>query len=139
MPKTPDATGLYDEHGHWVLPVAGGEVTQVRVDFAFGLMIEAWLSIRIEGRFSLERGGMVHEYDPADTASLGPLVVLHKSVVSEALARKDGRLTIRFADGTILIVPPGDQYEAFVIDGALPPIQRKFTLVSLPGGGLTRM
>lgn len=139
MPKTPDATGLYDEHGHWVLPVGAGEVTQVRVDYAFSLVIETWLSLRIEGRFTLERGGQVEEYDPSDTASLGPLVVLHKAVVSEALARKDGRLSVRFADGSILTVPPDDHYEAFVIDGALPPIERKFTLVSLPGGGLTRM
>jgi len=29
--------GLVSSRGRWILPVAGGEVTQVRVDYAFGV------------------------------------------------------------------------------------------------------
>jgi hypothetical protein len=32
--------GLASDHGRWIFPMAGGEVTQVQIDYSFGLSIE---------------------------------------------------------------------------------------------------
>src|SRR4051812_25284065 len=39
---TASSNPLEDSKGRWIFPVAGGEVTQVQVDFAFGLVIETF-------------------------------------------------------------------------------------------------
>lgn len=138
MTPTPDATGLYDEHGRWILPVSGSEVSQISVDYAFTLTIE-WISIRIGTAFAVSRRGETHTYEPEDTLSLGALLDLHKVGVRDGYARKDGVLVLNFDDGTVITVEPDEQFEAFMINGSLPPMDRRFTLVALPGGGLARM
>jgi hypothetical protein len=122
-----------------VIPIGDGLVTQIRVDYAFGLSIDSWIHVRIESAFTVERGGQVQSFDPAETQTLAPLLRLHQAKVTEALARKDGVLTLTFDDGSTLTVPPDDQYEAFTVNGELPPVRRRFMLAALPGGGLTRM
>lgn len=55
-------------HGGWRLPVVGGEVTQVRIDFAFGLVIETYgddpatLSVRISGLFTVTAAGVASSW-----------------------------------------------------------------------------
>jgi hypothetical protein len=70
---------------------------------------------------------------------LGSLLDLHKAVVTSAEVVKDGHLRLDFANGDVLSVAPDDRYEAFEVNGQLPPVERRFSLVALPGGGLARM
>ena len=53
--------------------------------------------------------------------------------------RRDGLLTLTFADHTVLVVEPDERYEAFHVTGSLPPIDRGFRFVAVPGGGLARL
>jgi len=69
---------------------------------------------------------------------LAPLLGLHQATVTSAEIRKDGRLTLAFADGGVLLVLPDERYEAFTVAGSLPPIRRGFNFVAIPGGGLAR-
>jgi hypothetical protein len=131
--------GLTEARGTWVLPLSDGKVTQLRIDYAFGLVVEQWIDIRIETSFSYGQPGDEHHFDPSDSAGLAPLVGLHQATVTSAEIRKDGRLTVVFADGAVLQVLPDDKYEAFTVNGSLPPVPRQFTFIALPGGGLARM
>jgi hypothetical protein len=82
------------------------------------------------------RQGETLTYEPEDILSLGALLDLHKAVVHDGYACKDGVLLLSFDDGTILTVEPHPRYEAFVIDGRGP--EGSFTLAAMPGGGLPR-
>jgi Family of unknown function (DUF6188) len=50
-----------------------------------------------------------------------PLLGLHQAVVTAAQIRKDGRLTMTFADDAVLDVGPDERYEAFQVTGSLRP------------------
>ncbi len=125
-----------------MFPVAGGEVTQVRIDYAFGLVIETYddrhasTSVRISTRFDFERDGVVVSIDPEQTADLAPLIMLHKAIVDEGYAVKDGHLVLRFVNAGEIRVAPHEQYEAWHVDGHLPPIERKFSVIAVPSGGV---
>lgn len=122
--------------------MAGGEVTQVQVDYAFGLAIETYdeqkasTHIRISTRFEYEADGVVTVIDPEHTEQLAPLLALHKAVVAEGYAIKDGHLVVRFVDGRAIRVAPDAQYEVWTVTGQLPPVVRKFNLIGLPGTGV---
>lgn len=124
-----------EEADRWVLPTGEGIVTQLQIDFAFGLTIDQWLHIRIEGPFVVHAGEEIIECEPERPASIAPLVELHQVVVSEAAAHKDGSLTIAFADGHVMRVAADQRYEAFAITGSRAGAA-PFRLISLPGGGL---
>ena len=47
-----DDAGLTEVRGKWLLPVGDGKVTQIQVDYAFTLVLESWISVRIETPFS---------------------------------------------------------------------------------------
>lgn len=101
-----------------------GKVTQLKIDYAFTFVLESWIEIRIETPFSYGLDGNVKQFEPSDAPSLAPLLGLHQATVASAEIRKDGRLTVAFADGNQLVVPPDDGYEAFTVAGSLPPIRR---------------
>jgi Family of unknown function (DUF6188) len=88
-----DDAGLTEIRGKWLLPVGNGKVTQIRVDYAFTLVLEAWISIRIETSFSYGPAGGARQFEPSDAAGLAPLLGLHQATVTSAEIRKDGRLT----------------------------------------------
>jgi hypothetical protein len=131
---------LSEARGRWILPVVGGEVSQVRIDFAFGLVIEVYgdesvtVVVRISTPFVFHDGGTTATIDPENTAGLGALLTLHKAEVTEAYVVKDGHLHLTFADGRSIEVAPHDQYEAWQVEGHKPPIQRRFSLIGLPSG-----
>ena len=133
-----DDAGLTEIRGKWLLPVGNGKVTQIRVDYAFTLVLESWISIRIETPFSYGPAGDARQFEPSDAAGLAPLLGLHQATVTSAEIRKDGRLTMAFADGGELVVPPDERYEAFTVTGSMPPVRRGFSFTALPGGGLSR-
>ncbi|WP_410809086.1 DUF6188 family protein [Micromonospora sp. 067-2] len=138
MTERMNHAGLIEQTGRWLLPVGDGVVTQLRIDYALTLMIEAWLEIRIEAEFSYGPAGAERWLDPSATAGLGPLLDRHQAKVSAVEIRKDGRLTLTFADDAILAVEPDDQYEAFTVAGTPPTVSVGFHFVAVPGGGLTR-
>lgn len=122
--------------------MAGGEVTQVQIDYAFGLTIETYDEIkasnvvRISTGFDYEADGVVTTIDPEHTTQLAPLITLHKATVEEGYAIEDGHLVIKFSDGRAIRVAPDEQYEAWQVSGHLPPIERKFSLIGVPGSGV---
>jgi Family of unknown function (DUF6188) len=134
--------GLLSDHGRWMFPMAGGEVTQVQIDYSFGLSIETYgdvkasMSIRINTCFEYETNGVAITVDPEQAADLAPLITLHKAIVDEGYAIKDGHLVIRFTDGRAVRVAPDEQYESWQVTGDLPQVERKFKLIGLPNGGV---
>lgn len=133
-----DDAGLIEVRGKWLLPVGEGKVTQLRIDYAFTVVLESWIEIRIETPFSYGPAGDVRQFEPSDGRCLSPLLGLHQAIVTSAEIRKDGRLTLAFADGRELVVPPDERYEAFTVTGSLPPVRRGFSFTAVPGGGLAR-
>lgn len=133
--------GLEEAPGRWVLPVSGGVVTQVVIDYAFGLTIErrrdhTSVHVRISGQLDYGTIDHIVTVDPEVTATLGPLLTLHSAAVAEGYALKDGHLVLCFGDGRSIRVAPHDHYEAWQVTGRLPPVERKFELIAVPGGGL---
>lgn len=124
--------------GKWLLPVENAKVTQLRIDYALTLVLESWIEVRIETPFSYGPAGDARQFEPSDAPALAPLLGLHQATVTSAEIRKDGRLTLAFADGSELVVPPDERYEAFTVTGSLPPVHRGFRFIAVPGGGLAR-
>ena len=110
-----DDAGLTEVRGKWLLPVGDGKVTQIQVDYAFTLVLESWISIRIETSFSYGPAGAAREFEPSDAPALAPLLGLHQATVTSAEIGKDGSLTMAFADGGELLVRPDERYEAFTV------------------------
>ena len=122
------------DQGKWLLPVGDGKVTQIQVDYAFTLVLESWISIRIETSFSYGPDGAARQFEPSDAPGLAPLLGLRQATVTSAEIGKDGRLTMAFADGGELLVPPDERHEAFTVTGFLPPVRRGFSFTALRGG-----
>ena len=59
---------------------------------------------------------------------------MHKTIVEEGHAVKDGHLVLRFQDARAIRVEPDERYEAWQVNGHLPPIERKFSAVAVPSG-----
>jgi hypothetical protein len=136
-----DRGGLVDELGRWRLPVAGGIVTQLLVDEAFGFRIQqqepiGHVTVEISCRFTFDDGNQRFEVDPEAKETLLPLLSLHKVIVSDAYAVKDGHLIVRFAEGRSIEVGPDDRYEAWEVHGTRPSITREFKIIAVPAGGL---
>lgn len=138
-PALPGPTDLGDR---WDLPVgwaAGerlGEVDQLRIDFAFTLVVSTLLEIRIETAFSVTSAGVDVVFDPENTRSLGPLLDLHKMRVVAATLSKAGTVRVEFQDGRLLRVEPDGRYEACAVRLRAPGGSRRFEFIVLPGGGL---
>ncbi len=121
---------MINQPDRWVVPVGDGTVIQLRLDYAFTLVVETGFELRIESDFTFADDNGGHTYEPDEHAALGPVLTLHQAVVSSAEVLKDGHLIVLFADGRSLRVPPDDEFEAFNVAG---PNQQ--LLVALPGGG----
>jgi len=138
-PVLPGPTDLGDR---WELPVARtagervGEVDQLRIDFAFTLVISTLLEIRIETAFSVTSAGVEVVFDPEDARSLGPLLDLHEVGVLAATVSKAGTVRVEFQDGRSLRVQPDDDHEACSVQLRAPGGGRRFEFIVLPGGGL---
>lgn len=136
MAERVDDTGLTEHSDKWLLPIDDGVVTQLRVDYAFTLVIDSRIEIRIETEFSYGVSGTEQRFDPSVSAALAPLLDRHQAKVTAVEIREDGRLHLTFGDDVVLLVEPDDQYEAFTVSGTLPSTSRRFLFVAVPGGGL---
>ena len=114
----------------------GHKVMQCVVDFAFTLELERLgqrVTVRVEGPFTLSRGGQTHELDAEQRPrELGPALDLTRTSVRAAGVEKSGELELTFDDGTILRVASDPEYEAWTLTVTDGPI-----IVSGPGGELT--
>lgn len=129
-------SGLTRRSDGWELPVAGFPITQLVLDYAVTLHIDAvdgLLEIRIEQPFVFTTtGGIEHLIVPeGKTDRIAPILAVVRSKVESARAYEDGRLEIIFEDGSRIGVPPSEGYEAWTATGP-----RNVKLVSLPGGTL---
>lgn len=119
------------------LPLGQADVVQLRVDYAFTLVLERGedaYEIRIEQPFEFTAaGGAALNVDPeADPAGLGPVLACVRTVVVAAHAFEDGRLEIEFGDGSAIRVPASAEYEGWELAG--PDGLR---IVAGPGSKLT--
>lgn len=116
----------------WDLPVAGQLVTQLRFDYAFSILLEDGVLIRIGGSFVLITPSGQHALDPeSDPEEMAPVLALARSTVVQGSAFEDGSLELSFSTGELLLVPVSEQYEAWEAAGS-----KGMLVVSSPGGGL---
>lgn len=131
-----DALPTLTEHDdRWVLPFRGLLVTQVQVDFAFGLDLDGKAAIRIANTVTL---GWAEAGTRRDIVTLDPErqdvaegLTLFNTEVLSAVAFKSGVLRVVFNSGRLLKVDPDPQYEAWTATGP-----DGMLIVSLPGGDL---
>jgi hypothetical protein len=107
----------------------GCQVYQVKFDYQTALLlrrrdggnsathIDAWLVI--ETPFALRsRDGSAHELDPGTSRSaLAPVIDLFLAAVANVSIEGRGTLTLDFADGAKLTVPPNETYESWALSG----------------------
>ncbi len=125
-----------DDSGRWVLPWDGRVVDQICVDYAVTFVIDGCHSVRIGTPFVARIGDQTHEVDPADVQTVAPVLAFHGAVVRSATAERDGSLRVDFVDGLSIAVEPDAAYEAWEVDGGLPPVTPGYRLVAAPGGGV---
>lgn len=116
------------------LPLRGSVVSRCYVDSAFGIQFfedHKETTIRIEGPFYVAYPADGRVFSAADHANLGHAFDILGKAVEQATAFRDGRLEVRFSDGTILSVKPDPRYEAWELSSSTGLL-----LVSLPDGSL---
>ena len=126
---------LTEHDDRWILPFRGLTVSQIQVDFAFGLVFDDVCAIRISNTAIL---GWINVAEKPEKIALDPerqdvaagLVLFHAEVAS-AVAFKSGALRIVFGDGHLLDVKPDPDYEAWTATGP-----DGMLMVSLPGSDL---
>jgi hypothetical protein len=130
----PPAT-LTEHDDRWILPFRGLTVTQVQVDFAFGLVLNELCAVKISNTATL---GWVNVADKPEIVALDPErqdvaagLVLFNAEVLSAVAFKSGTLRIAFGDGHLLKVKSDPDYEAWTATGP-----DGMLIVSLPGSDL---
>ena len=119
------------------LPLGQAAVVQVRVDYAFTLVLKRGADayeVRIEQAFELVTAdGVVHMLDPeGDPVGLGPALGCARTVVVTADAAEDGRLEMVFGDGSAIRVPVSEEYEGWTLAGP-----EGLRIVAGPGGKVT--
>jgi hypothetical protein len=124
---------LTERYDRWILPFRGLTVTQIQVDFAFGLSFDDVGAVRISSMAILKWvrvDGEAVELDPERQDVAAALPLFNTEVLS-AVAFKSGALRIVFDNGRLLKVDPDPQYEAWTANGP-----GGMLVVSLPGGDL---
>jgi hypothetical protein len=104
----------------------------LRLVFDAGKRVEPALYADLETTCEyLDRAGSVHEIDPEEATSVGPVLASVGQRVDRA-STTGGRLELSFSDGARLRCDPHAQYEAWHIAGGFP----QHLVVCLPGGEL---
>lgn len=113
-----------------LLPDLGGhDITFIRIDHQTRLQVDEW-EIVIESPFVLRKPDGEFRLDPAERSGLGPLLDCYPGTLTLATMDADAALHLELADGTLLVVPPDENYEAWQVYGP-----GTFLLVCLPGRG----
>lgn len=127
---------LIEEEDRWLVPMAGWTVTQCRIDYAFSILVAddpgVSYEVRIGQPFMLAGEDDETILDPeGNPVLMAPALRVLRQVIKRATAFKDGRLELKFGDGTTLRVPVCESYEPWKIVSS-PGL----LIVSLPGGEL---
>ena len=107
------AWALEESEEGWAIDPLQAEVTQIRVDFAFTLIIDQLITLRIESDFAYFDGERVIHVDPEVTIEQEQLLSLHNIVVQRLNLTRKGKLTIEFADRRSISIGPNPSYESF--------------------------
>jgi Family of unknown function (DUF6188) len=132
---TDPPSALTEHDDRWILPFRGLTVTQIQVDFRFGLNLEGVAEVHINSTATL---GWVNRAARPDELELDPEsqdvaagLALFNTEVKSAVAFKSGGLRMVFGDGYLLRVRPDPRYEAWTANGP-----NGMLIVSLPSGDL---
>jgi len=130
-------SGLIEEEDRWMLPFQDQQVARCCIDYALSIDLlseNGFLTIRIENHFLFQTKD--HETTlispEAQPASLFPVFSILHTTIDEAIAYKNGKLVLKFSDGSSLEVEAAQHYEAWVING-----ENGLQVVSIPGGELS--
>lgn len=136
-PLYPKRIDITESAEAWSIPVAGQQITRVCADYAsVGLLVSNGIYVDIEVPFTyLGPNGAASELDPdGDAVDLGPILRLRRLGATECVAFKDGRLSLKFEDGSELQVSKDLEFEAWGISGVGEAARLK--IISMPGGEL---
>ena len=94
-------------------------------------------TVHRDGRtFTLEVGGTSHRIDPEQPETVVPVLRLFGAVVVAAQASQKGSLELRFDGERVLRSEPHQDYEAWEVNGGLPPVSAAYHLQAQAGGGI---
>ena len=136
-PLRPSRIDVTESAEAWSIPLAGQQITRVCVDYAsVGLLASNGIYVDIEVPFNYSDPSRIERtLDPdGDPLELAPILRLRRLDAADCLAFKDGRLDVKFDDGTRLQVPMSLEFEAWGISGTGGAAGLR--IVSMPGGEL---
>jgi hypothetical protein len=127
---------LREEPGGWVIDPLNGEVTQLRIDYAFTVVIDAAIELRVESGLAYFDGTATHRIPPEDPPAVAPLLTLTHATATRLDLRDTGILTIEFEDGRRLRVEPDAAFESFSL-GVPREATSGALFIGLIGGGVS--
>jgi hypothetical protein len=112
-------------------PLVGTEVRQLRLDYQVTLLLvdgpndqeRASGLLQIETPFRLETDGQTWTVVPSDKSTHAPVCHLVHLTVVLAEMDDDGRLRLRFSDGSALTVERDPRYESWNLTGSGVPVE----------------
>ncbi|WP_026422642.1 DUF6188 family protein [Actinokineospora inagensis] len=100
------------------LGFVGAAVAAMEFDYAVVLRFSDGSEVRVETEFTLQSGsGQPEHVVPGDDSARLRTSRLRGTRVNEATVESSGRLRLLFNDGTLLQVPPDEEYEAWTSTG----------------------
>ena len=133
----PERIDITESAEGWSVPVAGRQITRVCADYAsVGLLVSNGIYVDIEVPFIyIGPNGTESTLDPDGNAvDLAPILQVRRLGTTECMAFKDGRLGLKFDDGSELRVSKGLEFEAWGISGVGEAAGLR--IISMPGGEL---
>lgn len=123
----------FTSNGTSELPSVGEQVSQIRIDFAVGLLFEDEALLRIETPFEVfEPTSQKTLVDRTSGDScLGPTLGLFGRTLRKGDVYENGDLRLEFNDSSTLLVRSDSRYEAWTYAR-----RNGETVVAIPGGGL---
>jgi hypothetical protein len=105
---------LEEVDGGWTADPLYAEVTQILVDFAFSMVIDQEIHLRVGTQFEYFDGSTVRKIEPERTPDQAPLLSLFNTVVLRIrFEERTDRVLVDFADGRWIQTSPHPAYESF--------------------------
>lgn len=92
------------------------EISWIRIDYQSRLQF-GQAELVIETPFLLTTMEQRYQLNPNERIGLGPLTALYPDTATEVLMSRNGELSLTFASGATLTVPPDSRYEAWSLAG----------------------
>ncbi|HVZ40375.1 MAG TPA: DUF6188 family protein [Candidatus Kapabacteria bacterium] len=123
---------LHDHFDGWHLTLESGFLQLIQIDYRLGLFLSDALDnaqLFVETTSYLKGPDVDATLNPAEPASLAPILPLFNTEVVSVVIRFTGELQVQFGSGYILEVDPSDSYEAWQLGCSIGVM-----FVSAPGG-----